>query len=1216
MKKDIKELLKERILVLDGAMGTCIQTLKLEASDYTGERFAAISKPQKGNNEMLTLVRPEIIKKIHLDYLEAGADIIETNTFNANRISQADYDMEGIVYEQNVTGARLAREAADEYTLKDPSKPRFVAGSIGPTNKTASLSPDVENPGLRNITFDELVEAYEEQIRGLIEGGVDLLLIETIFDALNAKAALFAADNVANSIGKRTPIMISGTIADKSGRILSGMTLEGFISSLKGQDVISFGLNCSFGARELVPFVKQLSKLQDLYVSVHPNAGLPNSLGGYDELPQHMAEFVKEMLQDCRVNIIGGCCGTTPAHIGAIYKAVKDIKPKPAPEIVKETIFSGLEIVKVNRENNFINIGERTNVAGSLKFARLIREKKYEEALSIAREQVENGAQVIDVNLDDGMLDAKKEMDFFLKLLSSEPQIARVPVMIDSSKWEVLETGLKAIQGKPIVNSISLKAGEEEFKRQAGLIKKYNAAVVVMAFDEEGQADTFERRTNICKRAYDILVNEVNFSPEDIIFDPNVLAIGTGIQEHNNYAVDFINAARWIKENLPYAKVSGGISNISFSFRGNNIIREAMHSVFLYHAIKAGLDMGILNPGMIQVYDNIDPELLEKVEDVVLNRKEDAAEILLNFATNIKEKEDNTSIKKVLWREKPYGERLSYSLIKGITDYIEEDVEEARNRLERPIDVIEGPLMDGMKTVGELFGEGKMFLPQVVKSARVMKKAVGYLLPYIENEKSSSKQKNAGKILLATVKGDVHDIGKNIVGVVLACNNFEVIDMGVMVQAEDILKKAREENVDIIGLSGLITPSLEEMCHIASEMEKQGFTIPLVVGGATTSKIHTAVKLEPNYSHGVIHSLDAAKGVEICKKLMNKNEREDYLKSIKAEYEEIRNNYGAIPRKLVSIEEAREKAFQPIINPEDIREPEFLGTRVFDEIKVSDIRKYIDWTYFFVAWDMNHTYPEIMEHPKYGEEAKKLYNDANILLDRIEKESWLEAKAVIGLYPANSVGDDVEVYSDETRTKITAKFNFMRQQESKSGVYLSLSDFIASKEKGIKDYIGAFAVTSGLGVAKKHDELKKQGDEYNAIMLKVLADRLAEALTEMIHEKVRKELWGYSPSEKFGYTELFKGKYRGIRPAFGYPSIKDHSEKGQLFELLDVKKNINVELTESFMMDPVASVCGLYFAHPESKYFDLGKLGEDQLEDYSMRKSCSIDFVKKMIRNS
>ncbi|HEY9060492.1 MAG TPA: methionine synthase [Pseudobacteroides sp.] len=1215
MKKDIRELLKERILVLDGAMGTCIQALKLEASDYTGERFAGTSKSQKGNNEMLNLVRPEVIKKIHMDYLEAGADIIETNTFNANRISQADYAMERLVYEQNVEGARLAKEAADEFTKKDPSKPRFVAGSIGPTNKTASLSPDVENPGVRNITFDELVDAYEEQIRGLAEGGVDLLLIETIFDALNAKAALFAADNVANSTGKRIPIMLSGTIADKSGRILSGMTLEGIVNSLKGQDVISFGLNCSFGARDLVPFVKQLSKIQDLFISVHPNAGLPNSLGGYDELPEQMAELVMDMIKDCRVNIIGGCCGTTPAHIGAIYKVVRDIKPKPVQEVGKETIFSGLEIIKVNRENNFINIGERTNVAGSLKFARLIREKKYEEALSIAREQVENGAQVIDVNLDDGMLDAKKEMDFFLKLLSSEPQIARVPVMIDSSKWEVLETGLKAIQGKPIVNSISLKAGEEEFKKQAGLIKKYNAAVVVMAFDEEGQADTFERRTAICKRAYEILVNEVNFPAEDIIFDPNVLAIGTGIQEHNNYAVDFINATRWIKENLPYAKVSGGISNISFSFRGNNIIREAMHSVFLYHAIKAGLDMGIVNPGMIQVYDNIDPELLEKVEDVVLNRKEDAAEILLEFATGIKEKEDSNVSKKVAWREKPYAERLSYSLVKGITEYIEEDVEEARNKFEKAIDVIEGPLMDGMKTVGELFGEGKMFLPQVVKSARVMKKAVGYLLPYIENEKNSSSQKNAGKILIATVKGDVHDIGKNIVGVVLACNNFEVIDMGVMVQTEDIIRRAIEENVDIIGLSGLITPSLEEMCHVAAEMEKQGLTIPLIVGGATTSKIHTAVKIDPNYSHGVIHSLDAAKGVEICKNLMNLSEREAYLKRIKAEYREIRESYSKVERKLVSIEEAREKAVKIDINPEDIKVPEFVGTKVIDGIKVSNIRTYIDWTYFFVAWDMNHTYPEILEHPKYGEEAKKLYKDANTLLDMMENENWLESKAVIGLYLANSVGDDVEVYLDEARTEPIARFNFMRQQESKTGEYLSLSDFIASKASGVKDYMGAFAVTSGLGVSKKHEELKKQGDEYNAIMLKVLADRLAEALAEMLHEKVRKEYWGYSPSENFGYNDLFKGKYRGIRPAIGYPSLKDHSEKSQLFKLLNVKENINVELTESFMMDPVASVCGLYFAHPKSRYFDLGKLGEDQFEDYALRKSCNVDFIKKMIRN-
>ncbi|MDP4180282.1 MAG: methionine synthase [Bacillota bacterium] len=1216
MKKNIKDLLEEKILVLDGAMGTCIQALKLNASDYTGERFANASKAQKGNNEMLSLVRPDVIKKIHSDYLEAGADIIETNSFNANRISQADYDMEELVYEQNVTAARIAREAADEYTRINPSKPRFVAGSIGPTNKTASLSPDVDNPGIRNVSFDELVEAYEEQIKGLIEGGVDLLLIETIFDALNAKAALFAADNVANQIGKRTPIMISGTVADKSGRILSGMTLDGFLNSLKSDDVISFGLNCSFGAKELVPFIRHLSRSHNLYVSVHPNAGLPNSLGGYDELPEQMAELVKEMLKDCRINIIGGCCGTTPAHIGAIHSVVKDMSPKPAPIMEKETIFSGLEIVKVNRENNFLNIGERTNVAGSLKFARLIREKKYDEALSIAREQVENGAQIIDVNLDDGMLDANKEMDYFLKLLASEPQIARVPVMIDSSKWEVLETGLKAVQGKPIVNSISLKAGEEEFIRQARLVKKYNSAVVVMAFDEQGQADNYDRKIQICKRAYDILVTKVQFPPEDIIFDPNVLAIATGIIEHNNYAVDFINTVRWIKENLPYAKVSGGISNISFSFRGNNSIREAMHSVFLFHAIKAGLDMGILNPGMIQVYDNIEPELLEKVEDVVLNKKENAAEILLDFATNFKQKEEVTVSKTLEWREKSVNERLSYSLVKGITDFIEEDVKEVRLKLPRAIDVIEGPLMDGMRTVGELFGEGKMFLPQVVKSARVMKKAVGYLLPFIEKEKDSKEQKSAGKILLATVKGDVHDIGKNIVSVVLACNNFEVIDMGVMVQTEDIIKKAKEENVDIIGLSGLITPSLEEMCLVASEMEKQGFTIPLIVGGATTSKTHTAVKLQPNYSHGVIHALDAAKAVEVCKNLMNPTEKEHYINKVNEEYEDIRKKYGAIERKLVSIEEARNNAQKPVIKPEDIVEPSFIGSKVFDNIKISELRKYIDWTYFFVAWDMNHTYPEILEHPKYGKEASKLFRDANLLLDSLEKENWISAKAVIGLYPANSVGDDVEVYKDDERKDAICKFHFLRQQENKSDKFLSLSDYLAPKASKIKDYIGAFVVTAGIGVAKKHDELKSQGDEYNAILLKVISDRLAEALAEFMHRNVRKEYWGYAPNEELDNNALFKDKYRGIRPAFGYPSLKDHSEKDILFKLLEAKEKIGVGLTESFMMDPVASVCGLYFAHPEAKYFDLGRLGEDQLEDYANRKSCSMDLLKKMIRNS
>jgi 5-methyltetrahydrofolate--homocysteine methyltransferase len=1214
MKYDIKDSLKKKILILDGAMGTSIQKFKLGEQDFRGS--CTCHHNQKGNNDLLILTNPEIIKSIHKSYLDAGADIIETNTFNSNRISQADYGLEDKVYDLNYYGAKIVRELADEYTAINPSKPRFVAGSIGPTNRTASLSPDVENPGFRNISFDELVKAYEEQIEGLVDGGVDVLLIETIFDELNARAAIFAADNVLTRKNLDIPLMISGTIADKSGRILSGQTLEAFAESIKHDRIISIGLNCSFGAEDLIPFIRFLSKNQDLYISFHPNAGLPNSLGEYDELPEYTAAFVKELAADGHLNIVGGCCGTTPAHIKAIAEAVEGIKPRVIPDIEKESIFCGLEVIKVNKENNFVNIGERTNVAGSAKFARLIREKNYEEALSIAKDQVENGAQIIDINFDDALLDAAAEMDTFLKLLASEPEISKVPVMIDSSKFEVLEIGLKAIQGKPIVNSISLKGGEDEFVKQANLIKKYGAGVVVMAFDEKGQADTYERKIEICKRAYDLLVNVVKFPAQNIIFDPNILAIATGIEEHNNYAVDFINAARWIKNNLPYAKVSGGVSNLSFSFRGNNAIREAMHSVFLYHAINAGMDMGIVNPGMIQIYDEIDKELLDKVEAVILNKAPDAAERLLEFAEKYKNNGTAQVDNKLAWRETDCRERLKYALIKGITDFIEEDVEEARKGFDKALHVIEGPLMDGMKVVGELFGDGKMFLPQVVKSARVMKKAVSVLLPYIEEEKSGSGRSSAGKVVFATVKGDVHDIGKNIVSVVLACNNFDVIDLGVMVPAETILETARKENADIIALSGLITPSLEEMSHVAEEMERQGFDIPLMVGGATTSKTHTALKIAPKYSKGVVHSLDASKAVGVAKKLANKQIRASYLSEVNAEYEKIRETYSKIERKLVSIDAARENKYKIDWSKADISTPNLTGIKTLKNVSIKELRKYIDWTFFFIAWDMGVTYPKIMEDPKYGAEARKLYEDANKMLDLLEKENIITANAVFGLHPANSVGDDIEVYSDANREKVLTTFNLLRQQEViKNTDFKSLSDFIAPKESGVIDYIGSFIVTAGVGAKEYGEKLKAQGDEYGSIMVRVLADRLAEALAELLHLQVRKEYWGYAADENVSMDQLFKGNYRGIRPAFGYPSLRDHSEKTKLFKLLDGENNTGVSLTESYMMDPTASVCGLYFGAKEARYFDIHRIGKDQVEDYINRSGKNVRDVNRNLSN-
>ena len=1207
------EILKKKIVVLDGAMGTSIQNYNLNEKDFRGDLLKDFHKDQKGNNDILSITKPEVIKEIHRSFLEAGSDIIETNSFNSTSISQEDYDLAHLVYDLNYHSAKIAREVADEFTAMNPDKPRFVAGSIGPTNKTASLSPDVENPGYRNITFDDLVDSYSEQIGALVDGGVDCLLIETVFDTLNCRAAIVAANNVYKLKGFTLPIMISGTLTDKSGRTLAGQKLEAFAQSVRNENVISIGLNCSFGGADLIPFIKELADTQDLYISCYPNAGLPNVLGEYDEIPSITAKYIKELASEKKVNIVGGCCGTTAEHIKAIAEVVEGVEPRTIPKIKKESIYCGLEIVRSNKENNFINIGERTNVAGSAKFARLIREKKYEEALSIAKEQVENGAQIIDVNFDDGLLDSAKEMEYFLRLIASEPDIASRPIMIDSSRWEVVEAGLRSIQGKPIVNSISLKNGEQEFLNHAKVVKDFGAAVVVMAFDENGQADTYERKISICKRAYDLLVNKLNFPPEDIIFDPNILAIATGIENHDNYAVDYINATKWIKENLPYAKVSGGVSNLSFSFRGNNTIREAMHSVFLYHAIEAGMDMGIVNPGMIQIYDDIPKDLLRLVEDVVLNKHKDAAERLLDKAEDYKTGNVVNNTNKNLWRENSLNDRLSYALVKGITEYLEEDLGQAIKEYPKPLSIIEGPLMDGMTRVGKLFGDGKMFLPQVVKSARVMKKAVSYLLPYIEKEKKQGETSSAGKILLATVKGDVHDIGKNIVGVVLACNNFEIIDLGVMVPCEEILDKAIKENVDIIGLSGLITPSLDEMCHVAIEMEKRKMNIPLIIGGATTSKAHTALKIDPNYSGAVIYGYDASKTVEISKNLLGTNKNE-YIKAIKDEYEEVRKNYNSHENKMISLEKAKENSFKIDWVNREISKPNFIGIKEVKDYSVSDLRPYIDWTFFFIAWEMKKLYPDILEDSVYGKEAKKIFDDANKMLDFIEENNIIDIKGVFGIFEANSNGDNIEVYTkDKSQTTI---FNLLREQREKSnGEYLCLSDFVAPKESGKEDYLGGFIVTAGLGADAYAKKLEDEGDSYNAIMLKLVCDRLAEAFAEKLHEDIRKIYWGYDPDENLSMKEIFKASYRGIRPAFGYPSLIDQSQMKKLFNILDGEKVTGVKLTESYMMDPVSSVCGLYFASEDSRYFNSNYIDKDQAEDYAKRCGCTLEELEKSLPN-
>ena len=1219
--ENFKKLLTKRILVIDGAMGTMIQRHKLTEKDFRGERFKDYPHDLKGNNDLLSITQPEVIKGIHREYFAAGADIVETNTFNANIISQADYHLQDLAYEINFESAKIAKEVADEFNKKFPDKPRFVAGALGPTNKTLSLSPNVNDPGFRAVTFDEVADAYYDAARGLIDGGADIVLIETIFDTLNAKAAIFGVEKLLTERSLDIPVMISGTIVDQSGRTLSGQTTEAFLTSVShAKNLVSVGLNCALGAKQMRPFVEDLSTVSDKFLSVYPNAGLPNEMGGYDETPQTMATVLEDFLASGFVNVVGGCCGTTPIHIKEIAEIVKKHKPR-IPKVQESYLrLSGLEPVVYRPDSNFMNIGERTNVTGSKKFARLIKENKYDEALTVARDQVEGGAQVLDINMDEGMLDSEVVMTKFINLLEAEPDIAKLPIMIDSSKWSVIEAGLKCLQGKGIVNSISLKEGEELFKEHARKVLRYGAAVIVMAFDEKGQADTFKRRIEICSRAYKILTEEIGFQPQDIIFDPNILAIATGIEEHNNYAVDYLEATRWIKQNLPLAKISGGVSNLSFSFRGNDTVREAMHSAFLFHAIKAGMDMGIVNAGQLEVYEEIPKELLEKVEDVVLNRRPDATERLIEFAETIKKK-DKAEEKIEDWRNNPVEERLKHALVRGIVDFIDIDIEEARQKYSQPIEVIEGPLMAGMNVVGDLFGAGKMFLPQVVKSARVMKKAVAILIPYIEAEKERNKStREQGKVLMATVKGDVHDIGKNIVGVVLGCNNYNVIDLGVMVHTDKILQAAIDEKVDVIGLSGLITPSLDEMVHVAKEMERRGMKLPLLIGGATTSRIHTAVKVDPNYSGAVIHVLDASRSVPVVSNLLNENkaEKEKYVQSIKDEYAKLRQDYSKrkSDKNLISIEKARENKLKIDWKKTEIIRPNKLGVTVLKDFNLQSLRNYVDWTPFFMTWELKGKYPSIFDDKNVGPEAKKLFDDANKLLDKIISEKLLVANGVIGLFPANSVGyDDIEVYTDETRQGVKRVLHTLRQQLQKSEgePNIALADFIAPKESEVEDYIGMFAVTAGVGIEKIVAQFEKDHDDYNSIMIKAIADRLAEAFAEHLHKLVRIEYWGYAPDENFTNEDLVKEKYVGIRPAPGYPAQPDHTEKPIIFSLLDVEKNAGIKLTESMAMYPAASVSGLYFSHPESKYFSVGKIEKDQVLDYHKRKGMSVEEIEKWL---
>ena len=1222
--------LEKRVLVIDGAMGSMIQQYKLEEKDFRGKRFSDWPKDLQGNNDLLSITQPVIIKTIHKEYLKAGADIIETNTFSATTIAMADYEMQSLAYELNFESAKIAKEAVQEFYKEFPefaAIPKFVAGALGPTNRTLSLSPNVNDPGFRAITFDELVTAYTEQVKGLIDGGVDLLLVETIFDTLNAKAALFAIQTYCEKIDRKMPVMVSGTITDASGRTLSGQTTEAFLNSVSHVDLLSVGLNCALGAKDMRPYLEELSDKAPFYVSAYPNAGLPNQFGEYDQDAHEMGHQIEDFLKAGFLNIVGGCCGTTPSHIKRIAELAKDAKPRKRP--VADTLMhlSGLEPLTLRPESNFLNVGERTNVTGSKKFLRLINEGNYEEALSIAKDQVDGGAQVIDVNMDEGMLDSEAAMTTFLNLIASEPDISRVPIMIDSSKWSVIEAGLKCVQGKAIVNSISLKEGEEKFIEYAHKVKQYGAAVIVMAFDEVGQADTFERRKIICKRAYDILVNKVDFPPQDIIFDPNIFPVATGMEEHRLNALDFFNSTKWIKEHLPHAKVSGGVSNVSFSFRGNDHVREAIHSAFLYHAVKAGMDMGIVNPSQLVIYDEIDKTLLELVEDVLLNRRDDATERLVEHAESLKGVTKEKTEKDEAWRKGTVEERLSYALVKGLVEYIDVDTEEARLELGRPLHVIEGPLMDGMNIVGDLFGSGKMFLPQVVKSARVMKKAVAYLEPFLQAEKESNRlagivgdgRQNAGKILMATVKGDVHDIGKNIVGVVLACNNYEIIDLGVMVSADRILEEAKKHNVDIIGLSGLITPSLDEMVHVAKEMERQGFKIPLLIGGATTSKVHTAVKIAQNYSGPVVHVNDASKSVPVASCLISNEFRADFLSQINKDYERLReqNKNAQSQNKFVSVAEARQNKFKIDWAKTEITKPAFIGNNVFDNYSLKEISDYIDWTPFFHSWELKGSYPKILKDPARGEEATKLFKEAQEMLQKIIAEKWLTARAVIGFYPANTVNDDdIEViYENGNVTKHV--FHSIRQQTKKpAGQYnTALADFIKPKENAStsSDYIGAFALTTGIGIDEHVARFEKDHDDYSAIMLKALADRLAEAFAELMHKKVRREFWGYAKNETFSYEELIKEEYAGIRPAPGYPAQPDHTEKLTIWKLLDVEKNTGMQLTESLAMIPTAAVSGLYLAHPDSHYFGIGKITKEQVEDYAKRKNMDFDVVEKWL---
>ncbi len=1216
----IRSLLKERILFLDGAMGTMIQTYRLEEADYRGKRFVDWPRDLKGNNDLLALTQPDIIRAIHTAYLEAGADILETNTFNANQISMIDYGMEALVPELNREATRLAREACDEMTLKTPDRPRFVAGVLGPTSRTATISPDVNDPGFRNVHFDELVEAYIEATYALLEGGADLILIETVFDTLNAKAAAFAVDEVADRMGTILPVMISGTITDASGRTLSGQTVGAFWNSLRHVRPISFGFNCALGAKQLRQYVEELSQIADTHVSAHPNAGLPNEFGEYDESPEAMAREIAEWAESGFLNIIGGCCGTRPPHIKAIHDAVQGYAPRRIPEIPKACRLAGLEPLNIGAETLFVNVGERTNVTGSAAFRRLIREERYEEAVEVARQQVENGAQIIDINMDEGMLDSKAAMVRFVNLIAAEPDIARVPVMLDSSKWEILEAGLKCLQGKGIVNSISMKEGEAQFLAQARLVRRYGAAVIVMAFDEVGQADTVERKIEICGRAYRLLTEKLGFPAEDIIFDPNIFAVATGIEEHNRYGLDFIEAVKTIKATLPHALISGGVSNVSFSFRGNNFVREAIHAVFLLHAIRNGMDMGIVNAGQLAIYEDVPEELRNAIEDVILNRKADGTDRLLEIAEKYRAEGAGQERKEDLaWRSLPVEKRLEHALIKGVDEFIEADTEEARQQVARPLHVIEGPLMSGMNVVGDLFGAGKMFLPQVVKSARVMKKSVAYLMPYMEAEKADNPNpKSNGRILMATVKGDVHDIGKNIVGVVLQCNGFDVVDLGVMQPCEKILAAAREHQVDIIGLSGLITPSLDEMVHVAREMQRLGFTIPLMIGGATTSRAHTAVKIEPHYTNGpTIYVTDASRAVGVASSLLSEDLHDQYVDKIRTEYAEVRVHHGARRQviNLLSLEEARANAFKGEWQHYQPPKPKSPGIREFDGYPLADLVNFIDWTPFFHTWELAGSYPKILDDEIVGQEARQLLADAKAMLQLIVEGNWLKARGVIGFFPAVAEGDDIVVYEDESLLKPVTKLHHLRQQASKppGQPNYALSDFIAPKSSGLIDYVGGFAVTTGIGIEAHLERFEKSHDDYSSILLKALADRLAEAFAECLHRRVRTEFWGYDPEEALANDSLIREEYQGIRPAPGYPACPDHTEKATLFDLLSVESTTGIRLTESFAMYPASSVSGWYFSHPSARYFNVGKIGRDQLTDYAVRKDRPLEEMERWL---